>query len=103
VPDSSVIHDHDPALDGTRVVVACCGEHMDQLVLRAFDAWRDAQLWFGWLCRASRSPKMRDASLIELAEHAHLAPAELRAALAWNAAQPRSLAALPGGQRIVTT
>ena len=102
VPDSSVIHEHDPALDGARLVVACCGAHMDQLVLRAFDAWQDGQLWFGWLCRASRSEKLRDASLIEIAEHAHLAPSELRGALAWNAAQPGSLTALPGGQRIVT-
>lgn len=103
MPDSSVIHERDPALDGVRVVVACCGEHMDQLVLRAFDAWRDGQFWFGSLCRASRDPELRAASLTQVAERAHLAAHELHAALAWNSGQSDPLAALPGGQRITVT
>jgi len=102
LPDSSMIHECDPELDGTRVAVACCGEHMDRLVLHAFAAWQDGQFWFGWLCRASRSPALRHASVVQLAEHVQLAMAELGAALAWNAGQPDPLATLPGGQRITT-
>ena len=103
LPDSSMIHECDPEMDGTRVAVACCGEHMDRLVLRAFAMWQDGQFWFGRLCRASRSPVLCDASVVQLAEHTQLAAAELRAALAWNAGQPDPLIALPGGQPITTT
>ncbi|GGV26397.1 hypothetical protein GCM10010260_78420 [Streptomyces filipinensis] len=40
VPDSSVIHGHDPKLDGKRWLTACSREHSDALIGRAIEAHR---------------------------------------------------------------
>lgn len=103
IPDSAAVYDDNPRKDGTRIALACGTEHLDHLIIRACDSWQDAQLWFGWLCRASRRPELRRASLIRLAEKALLTGDELAAALAWNADRPAPLRTLPGGQPICTT
>lgn len=98
VPDSSVIDEHNHALDGHRIVVACGDEHLDRLIELARFAFVDEQLWFGQLCRASRLPGLGDASLARLARRARLSPADARRALEWNARQDNPLTVLPGGQ-----
>jgi hypothetical protein len=98
VADSSVIDPHDPSRDGHRVVTACTAEHLQLLIDEARENWSEEQLWFGRLCRASRQPSLRDASLARLGEYAGLSPDHLRRALAWNATRAERHAALPGGQ-----
>ena len=103
VPDSSVIHPHDPSGDGHRFVTACCDEHLDRVVEQLRSAWTEEQLWFGRLCRASADPRLRNASLLRVGKRAHLSTANLRRALEWNANREGSLGKLPGGHSVPTT
>src|SRR3954464_14983157 len=50
--DSSVIDPRDPNMDGRRVVLACCGEHLATLRAAA-PRWCDEQQWAGRLARAN--------------------------------------------------
>jgi hypothetical protein len=98
IPDSTVIHSHDPNFDGQRYVTACGSEHLQLLIDQAHRVWNDEQLWFGQLCRASNRPGMSGVVMAKLGEHAGLSADHLSRALAWNATSAEPRRTLPGGQ-----
>ncbi|WP_199272891.1 hypothetical protein [Streptomyces broussonetiae] len=84
VPDSSVIHGHDPKLDGKRWLTACSREHLDALV----DVYRqrpfvDAELWAGKIGRAIEAHRGR-ISPEELAKETGLTQEQIELGESWQ-------------------
>jgi hypothetical protein len=87
VTDSSVIHPSDPALDGERLVVACCADHMRRLrVEAAARPYVEAELWARKLLRAMEDAKQAGRtrlSVEELRRASGLTNEQIRAAVEW--------------------
>jgi hypothetical protein len=87
VPDSSVIHPSDPALDGERLVVACCADHMGRLrVEAAARPFVEAELWARKLLRAvedAGEAGRTGVSVEELRQATGLTGEQIRTAVEW--------------------
>ncbi|UKD50823.1 hypothetical protein L3Q65_00575 (plasmid) [Amycolatopsis sp. FU40] len=91
VPDSSVIHAHDPKFDGKRLVSACTEEHRHRLA----EQYRrrpfvDAEQWAGKVLRAvekNRGRRIDDAVLVELTG---LTVDQIHAGVAWHSERARA-------------
>ncbi|MET8957622.1 hypothetical protein ACWEO4_45925 [Streptomyces sp. NPDC004393] len=84
VPDSSVIHGHDPKLDGKRWLSACSPEHLAALL----DVYKqrpfvDVELWAGKISRAVEAHRGR-ISPEELAEETGLTQAQIELGQSWQ-------------------
>ncbi|MCL3999049.1 hypothetical protein [Streptomyces lavenduligriseus] len=84
VRDSSVVHAHDPKLDGGRMIVACSREHLrdlqEQYRQRPFV---DAELWAGKIYRAM-DEHPAGMSEEELVEATGLTPAQIELGVLWQ-------------------
>ncbi|MCZ0984771.1 hypothetical protein O1M54_01950 [Streptomyces diastatochromogenes] len=84
VPDSSVIHVHDPKLDGERRLTACSSEHVAALVeVYKQRPFVDAELWAGKIGRAIEAHRGR-ISPEELAEETGLTQAQIELGMSWQ-------------------
>lgn len=84
VPDSSVIHGHDPKLDGKRRLTACSSEHMAALVeVYEQRPFVDAELWAGKIGRVIEAHRGR-ISPEELAEETGLTQAQIELGMSWQ-------------------
>ncbi|MDF3291533.1 hypothetical protein [Streptomyces silvisoli] len=84
VPDSSVIHSHDPKLDGKRRLAACSRGHMAALVeVYKQRPFVDAELWAGKIGRAVEAHRGR-ISPEELAEETGLTEAQIELEVLWQ-------------------
>lgn len=81
--DSSVIDPRDPNMDGRRVVLACCGEHLAALRAAA-PPWCDEQQWAGRLARANEGQHRAPLPLVVLARRAGLSLDQAQRAADWR-------------------
>ncbi|OLZ64584.1 hypothetical protein AV521_34770 [Streptomyces sp. IMTB 2501] len=84
MPDSSVIHGHDPKLDGKRWLTACSPEHLAALV----DVYKErpfvyAELWVGKIGRAVEAHHGR-ISPEKLAEETGLTQVQIELGELWQ-------------------
>lgn len=84
VPDSSVIHGHDPQMDGKRWLTACSCEHMGALAdVYEQRPFVEAELWAGKIGRAVEAHRGR-ISPEELAEATGLTQAQIEDGELWQ-------------------
>ncbi|MBK6017593.1 hypothetical protein [Streptomyces sp. MBT53] len=84
VRDSSVIHAHDPKLDGGRMIVACSPEHLRDLQKQYRKRpFIDAELWAGKIYRAMDAHP-DGLSREELEEETGLTPAQIELGVLWQ-------------------
>ncbi|MGW7527320.1 hypothetical protein [Streptomyces sp. NPDC054783] len=84
VPDSSVIHGHDPKKDGTRWLTACSREHLAGLVdVYEQRPFVDAELWAGKIGRAVEARRGRIGPK-ELAGETGLTQAQIQLGELWH-------------------
>jgi hypothetical protein len=86
IADSTVIDQQDAALDGRRLVAACCRDHLAQLEATA-PPWCDEELWSAQLARAAKGHDRSPPPLEVLARRAGLSIERARRAVEWRQAR----------------
>lgn len=92
LPDSSAVHARDPALDGKRLVSACCKQHLDELA----EQYRrrrfvEAEQWAGKVLRAVEANPGQHVDDAFLSAETGLTAAQIHAGIAWHNKRARRI------------